>query len=279
MPDAGIRSLAWATDIDVLPLDATTTRGEGYWTVRSPSNPTHYWGNFLLFDEPPRPGDRSRWEACFAAELAAGATSAHIAFGWDRIDGATGVASSEFVAAGYELEPTVALVARPRELRPHARANLDVVVRPLDARPGADEDAWAQVIELWVTGRDPSFEESEYRPFARSRLTDLRGLFVAGRGAWWVAELPRGEVAGSLGIVVTGTRARFQTVDTAERHRRHGICSRLVVEAAQRTVASDPVEHFVICADPDYHALGLYESLGFFAVERVTGVLRRGSNS
>ena len=31
----------------------------------------------------------------------------------------------------------------------------------------------------------------------------------------------------------------------------------------------------MICADPDYHALGLYESLGFVAVERVAGVLLR----
>jgi ribosomal protein S18 acetylase RimI-like enzyme len=273
---AEIRSLAWATDIDVLPPDATAIRGDGYWIVRSPSNPTHYWGNFLLFDEPPRLGDRCRWEARFASELGA---PGHTAFAWDRIDGATGVATSEFVAASYELQSTVALIARPSELRPHARANLEVTVRPLDPGPGADEGAWTQVGELWVAGRDPSFDETEYRPFARSRLAALRELFVAGRGAWWVAESPRGEVAGSLGIVVTGPRARFQTVDTAAAHRRRGVCSRLVVEAAQRTADAHPVEHFVICADPDYHALGLYESLGFVAVERVTGALRRGSSS
>jgi ribosomal protein S18 acetylase RimI-like enzyme len=80
-------------------------------------------------------------------------------------------------------------------------------------------------------------------------------------------------------MVVTGPRGRFQTVDTAVAHRRRGICTRLVVEAAQRTAAAYAVEHFVICADPEYHALGLYESLGFFAVERVTGALLRGTSS
>jgi GNAT superfamily N-acetyltransferase len=56
--------------------------------------------------------------------------------------------------------------------------------------------------------------------------------------------------------------------------RRRGIGSRLVVEAAHRA-AERGVRHFVIAAEPDYHALGLYESLGFQRVERVAGVFRR----
>ena len=279
MQRAEIRSLAWATDIDVLPGDATAARRDGYWVVRSPSNPTHYWGNFLLFDDAPSPGDRSHWESQFAAEFDGERTSEHTAFAWDRTDGSVGAAETELVAAGYTLELTVGLLARPAEVRPHQRASGEVAVRPLDPRPGADADAWAQVVGLWIAGRNSRFSEADYRPFATARLDDLRALFASGRGAWWVAELAGGEVAGSLGIVVTGSRARYQTVDTAPAHRRRGICSRLVVEAAQRTAAAQPVEHFVICADPDYHALGLYESLGFRAVERVTGALLRGSSS
>jgi ribosomal protein S18 acetylase RimI-like enzyme len=271
-----IRSLAWATDVDVLPLDATLTRHDGFWVVRSPSNPVHYWGNFLLFDDPPRAGDGGRWEAKFAAAFGERVPD-HRSFAWDRTDGATGAVEREFIDRGYELQRTVGLLARPRELVHHRRANREVLVRALD--PAADHDAWSQVIELWVAGREPSFAEREYREFAGARLADLRALFQAGRGAWWVAELKLGEVAGSLGIVVTGSRARYQTVDTAERYRGRGICSRLVVEAAHTTAARHPVEHFVICADPDYHALGLYESLGFVAVERVAGVLLREDGS
>jgi ribosomal protein S18 acetylase RimI-like enzyme len=82
------------------------------------------------------------------------------------------------------------------------------------------------------------------------------------------------EVVASCGIVVTGERGRFQAVDTAAAYRRRGISSRLVVEAADRA-AKRGVKHFVIAAEPDYHALGLYESLGFQRVERVAGVCRR----
>jgi ribosomal protein S18 acetylase RimI-like enzyme len=61
-------------------------------------------------------------------------------------------------------------------------------------------------------------------------------------------------------------------VDTALAYRRRGICSRLVVEAALLSVERYGAERFVIAADPGYHALGLYESLGFERAEQVVGV-------
>jgi ribosomal protein S18 acetylase RimI-like enzyme len=112
--------------------------------------------------------------------------------------------------------------------------------------------------------------------YLRRRLHDQRALFQTGRGGWYVARDPvTGEVVGSLGIVVTGGRARFQSVDTAPAHQRRGICSRLVVEAARDAAERWSVRQFVIAAAAEYHALGLYESLGFQARERVAGVCRR----
>jgi hypothetical protein len=54
-----------------------------------------------------------------------------------------------------------------------------------------------------------------------------------------------------------------------------GICSRLVVEAARHAADRYRAERLVITADPTYHALGLYESLGFKRRELVSGVCRR----
>lgn len=271
-------SLIWATDIEVLPIDRLVQRRDGYLLVRSPSNPAHYWGNFLLFDEPPAPGDGARWEALFDREFANQSASRHRAFGWAPIDGALGAARTEFCARGYELQQTVGLIAGSGALRPQPRENRDVIVRALDPAPGADHELWEQVLEVQAASRDPRFDEDEdaYRAFSHRRLSDLRAVFLAGRGAWWVALEPEGgQVVGSLGLVVTDDRGRYQTVDTAQAHRRRGICSRLVVEAARRTAERHGTRQFVIGADPDYHALGLYESLGFARRERVAGVYRR----
>jgi ribosomal protein S18 acetylase RimI-like enzyme len=270
------RSLVRATEIDVLPLDRVLARRAGYLVVRSPRNPDHYWGNLLVFDEPPVRGDGGRWEKTFAAEFSDHERVRHVTLAWDRADGALGAAREEFAAHGYELELLVGLVARPERIRSHPRENTTVRVRALDDAPGVDELLWDQVIELQVASRDAHFAEDSSRAFCIERLRELRELFGKGRGAWYVALDESGdEVQGSCGVVVTAGRGRYQAVDTAEAHRRRGICSRLVVEAARASARDYGAEQLVICADPEYHALGLYESLGFAPAERAAGVCRQ----
>jgi ribosomal protein S18 acetylase RimI-like enzyme len=249
-------------------------RCDGYVAVRSPSNPSHYWGNFLLFDTPPREGDASRWEARFEDSFRDDPRVRHRTFAWGRTDTDAG-ARSEFVDRGYNLEESVALIASAAQLRPHPRESSEVDVRALDPTEGADIAFWDAVVELQVKGRDPGHEEDGYRAFSRQRLDDLRALFRAGRGAWYVAlDDATGTVVGSCGIVASGGRGRYQAVDTAVEFRRRGICSRLVVEAARRSAADYGAERFVIVADCDYHALGLYESLGFQRAEHHFGACR-----
>jgi ribosomal protein S18 acetylase RimI-like enzyme len=264
------RSLVWATDIDVLPLDRVVERHDGYLAVRSPSNPAHYWGTLLVFDEPPEVDDVERWEGLFAASFGDDPRVRHRTFAWDRIDATRGAADA-FVARGYRLDDNVGLVASPASLRQHPRASRDVVVRALDPAPGADEDLWRGVVELGVAGRDPALEEQSHRAYLEARQHDVRRLFRRGRGAWYVA-LDGSDVVAGCGVVVTGGRGRFQSVETVLTHRRRGICSRLVVDAAHDAAATHGATSLVIVAEVGYHALGLYESLGFERREHVFGV-------
>lgn len=266
--------MVWATDIDKLPSDRVVQRRDGFLVVRTPSNPQFWWGNLLVFDDPPGAGDRARWEQLFDAEFGDEPRIEHRTFGWDRVDGQIGDARSEFLAAGYDLEDTIGLVAAPDQVRPHPRENREVTVRALDPAPGTDRELWAQVVELQVASRDDDHPapEDEYRDFVRQRMDELRVFFREGRGAWYVALAGEDTVAGSCGVVVTGERGRFHAVDTAAAHRRKGICSRLVVEAAHRSAERYGAARLVIAAAADYHALGLYESLGFQRAEHVHGV-------
>jgi ribosomal protein S18 acetylase RimI-like enzyme len=269
------RSLVWATQIDVLPLDRVVERNGDYLLVRSPRNPRHHWGNLLLFDQPPGLGAGREWEARFEAEFGDDPRVRHRTFAWDGIDAGAGLASEEFVRRGYELEESIGLVAERRQVRAHRRENREVLIRALEAAPGADAELWEAVLELQVGNRDEFRDEQGYRVFAGARLSDLREHFRAGRGAWYVAIDPAGgEVVASCGVVVVDGRARFQAVDTARSHRRRGICSRLIVEAAHRSAVAHGAERFVIVAQAGYHAVGLYESLGFSRQETVFGVCR-----
>jgi ribosomal protein S18 acetylase RimI-like enzyme len=270
---APINSLVWATDIDVLAPDHTVDRRDGYWVVQSPSNPTFWWGNLLIFDEAPAVGDGERWEALFAKEFSECPRVTHRTFAWDRVDGEPGTAEHEFVARGYELEWTSGLVARPERVLEHPAANSQVEVRALD--PAADEQLWEAVIGLQMAGADAEFQGSKYHlNFLRARQRDLREIFRNGRGSWYVALLD-GQLAGALGIVVTETRARYQAVETAEEFRRRGIARRLVFEAARDACSKHQIDHFVIAADPDYHAIAIYEGLGFERVELVVGAVHK----
>ncbi len=270
-----IDSLVWATDIDVLSLDHTLERRDGYWVVQSPSNPTFWWGNFLLFDEPPARGDGARWEALFEVENRGRPEVTHRSFAWDRTDGGIGDADWELLPRGYELERTVGLVASPDQICPHRRANSQVEIRALDPRPGHDGDLWQAAMDVWLAQTPPQ-DQSAYRvSFLQRRQAGLRQLFKDGdRGTWYLALL-NGEAVGALGIVVTGGRARYQTVDTIEAHRGTGVATRLVVDAAAHAAATQQIDHFVMAADPDYHAIDIYESIGFERAELVVGALRK----
>jgi ribosomal protein S18 acetylase RimI-like enzyme len=271
-----IRSLVWATDLDVLPADRVVERRDRYLVIRSPSNPAHWGGNLLLFDDPPAPGDRARWEERFDSEFAAEPAVRHRTLAWDQVDGSCGSAEQEFVGRGYELARSVGLIAPTQSIRPHDRENREVRVRALDHAPGGDEGLWEQVVALQVAGRDEREDEASHESYCRQRLEDLRALFRAGRGGWYVAlEGDSDNVVASCGVVVTSGRGRYQAVETAAAHRRRGICSRLVVEAAHHAAHNWRAEQFVIAADPDYHALGLYESLGFRRREQVSSVVMR----
>jgi ribosomal protein S18 acetylase RimI-like enzyme len=272
--DVQPRSLVWATDIQVLPQGRVLERRGGYLVVRSPENPHHHWGNFLLFDEAPTAGAADRWVQLFEEEFSDTPAVTHRAFGWDVLDGDLGEAREEFVSRSYELEEIVGLCAPAGAVAPHPRENREVTVVPLDARAGADAERWEQVVDIWVASSEvepPA--RPERRSFVYRRLGELRGLFSAGMGSWYVAlDADGGEVVGCCGIVARGPLGRFQSVDTRADWRRRGVCSRLLVEACRHSERHYAVERFVIAADANYHARGLYESLGFEAVERVAGV-------
>ena len=264
-----MRSLVFATDIDVLAVDHELIRRDGYWVVRSPSNQTFWWGNFLLFDHSPAAGDGELWERLFVSEFADLPGVVHRAFGWDRVDADTGEARVEFVERGYDLEHSTGLVVGADALRPHPRENRDVEVRALSPHAGEDEELWRQVIAIQAAEPPPGTGGEYHLRYLRDRQASRRELFRADRGAWFVA-LEADHVVATLGIVVTERRARYQDVHTVESHRRRGIASRLVVEAALLSSAAHAIDHFVIVADPDYHAIGIYESVGFRPVETVS---------
>ena len=102
------RSLAYFTDLALRRQEGSlVARGPAYAVVRSPANPTFWWGNFLLMPALPAPGDRPGWEAAFTQEYP---HAAHRVFGVDVPGPALeGPAADEFRAAGYDVRADTVL--------------------------------------------------------------------------------------------------------------------------------------------------------------------------
>jgi GNAT superfamily N-acetyltransferase len=253
----------------VLPDDRVVVREDDHLIVRSPGNPGHWEGNLLAFEDAPAPGDGERWEAAFDAAFAETPAVRHRTFYWDRTDGEEGAAAGELEARGYRLHRDVGLIASPQELTSHPTANREVAIRRLD--PAADEPLWQGAIALALANNaEAPSSDRDYERFLRARQAERRAVFAAGRGAWYAALDPAdGSVIAGCGVIASGSRGRFQAVDTAPTHRRRGIARRLVHDSARDAAARFGLDRLVIVADADSHALGIYESLGFEPRERV----------
>jgi RimJ/RimL family protein N-acetyltransferase len=249
-----IRSLAFRTDLALLAQSGSVVdEHDTYVVVRTPDNPSFYWGNFLLLREPPEAAEP--WLARFEAELP---DARHRAFGLDVPD-AEPATLAPFAAAGLSVEVSAVLTTTdPVEARP-----VEARLRPL-----AGDDDWAQRVELTQAVYDEGGPPSD---FVLRRAAAERHRVEAGHGAWWGAFVgPRllsacGIFAASAGL------ARYQDVETHPAGRRRGLAGAVVAAAGRHAREALDAHTLVIVADPDHQAYRLYESLGFARTETQLG--------
>lgn len=256
-----IRSLGFSTDLMIRVLEGGNVTDQGdYLVIRSPRNPLYWWGNFLLVRQL-APATGPLWLERFAAEFPG---AEHVAIGVDATDAAVLHAAAladpaGLIGCGLRLDVDAVLTAH--ELREPPYVNTDAVIRPLRGK-----DDWQQAAELRTVvsadgpGGDPQF--------AASRVAAERAICEAGHATWYGAFLDDALMA-QLGIV-TGNGlsgpdrlARYQNVETHPSARGRGLASTLVWQAGQETLSKGNADTLVIVADPDYHAIGIYMSLGF----------------
>jgi RimJ/RimL family protein N-acetyltransferase len=250
-----VTSLAFRTDLALLQLGGSTVEDRGdHLVVRTPHNPAYWWGNFLLLDRVPQPGEHESWVARFAAALP---DARHLAFG---VDGTVGQAAdlAGFTALGLEVEATTVMTATSvhRPPRPNDEA---------DYRRLASDDDWAQSLRLRLVasaGDDPGSETFEARRVATDRATT-----EAGHGAWFGAFVD-GRLAAQMGLAPASPGlARFRLVETDPAYRGRGLAGTLVHHVSEYGFGELGASTLVMVADPDYLAVRIYRSVGFDGTE------------
>ncbi len=252
-----VRSLGYRTDLALLRLGGSEIEDrDDHIVVRSPHNPGHWWGNFLLLQSPPAPDDTGRWLDAFAAEFP---EAEHIALGCDGVD-ATPDALSGFVGKGLSVEGQSVMTATTVREPPHP--NPDAEYRALTS----DAD-WEQLVELRLSCIDEGLDPESYRTFAVAKVATIRGLVEGGSGAWFGA-FDDGLLVSGMGLFRAGQDlARFQSVETRPDARGRGLAGTLVHHVSEYGFAELGARTLVMVADPEYVAIRVYRSVGFAETE------------
>ncbi len=233
-------------------LAGSIVEDHGEWlVVRTPAIPTFWWGNFLLFAHALRPGDAIDWERRFVAQFPG---AKHRAYG---IDGTGGEVGDTAEVATLGVVPDVSVVLTASALRPPPSSASSTATRRLCC----DRD-WAEALRLRQACDDQPDSDGQ-RLFRQHKLEEARSLTEQGHGAWF-GTFEADQMVCGLGIFSDGSGvARYQSVETHPAHRRRGLARRLVHEASVYATTELAATTLVIVADPGYHAIDLYRSLGF----------------
>jgi GNAT superfamily N-acetyltransferase len=249
-----LTSLGYRTDLALLQLGGTQVEDRGdHLVVRSPHNPTFWWGNFLLLSRVPPPEETDAWFARFEAEFP---NAEHRAFGFDGVDGRVSDLA-EFAQRGMHCE--TATVMSASGVHPPPRPNHEATYRKLSS-----DDDWAQSIALRVAcNDDEENDDPGHLEFTTLRAATNRALTVAGHGAWFGAFVD-GRLLSQMGLVAASPGlARFQSVETHPDARGQGLAGTLVEHVSRYGFGELGASTLVMVADPEYSAIRLYRSVGF----------------
>jgi GNAT superfamily N-acetyltransferase len=260
-----VTSVGYRTDLAVRAAEGSQVIDCGdHILVRTEQNPAYWWGNFLLLRQAPAAGNADAWLARFTE---AHPEARHVAFGIDVTD-ASLVNPEVFATAGLRCERDVVLLASSPHAPPHP--NRVARIRPLTG----DAD-WLQAAELRhaCSAADTPGEVQE-QDFDARRAAARRLLVETGKATWFGTFIG-GQLVAQLGIVPAGGRlVRFADVETHPGFRRQGLAGTLVWHAGRYGLDQIAGGTLVIVADPDYPAIGIYESVGFTRAQDQVGFAR-----
>ena len=258
-------ALGWRTQLLFARFDGEVADRGDHLLVRSPASPTFWWGNFLLYEQPPRAGDAASWTAAFEREISAQQPeSTHAAFGIDA--GGDFELPPDFAAAGFAKQRTATLVLEPDMIdtaAPPLGREIQIRAAELPARS-------EHLVELDLAVDAGAHPEPGYRVFRERQLQRFAAMQDAGLGHWFgaYARTPQGErLVASCGLFRerrgSGGVARFRDVGTHPDWRGRGIATALVHRVCRHGFEVMGDAMLVIGADPAGAAIRVYEAIGF----------------
>lgn len=239
----------WETDLAILRLSGSTiTAFPDHLVIKSPHNPEFHWGNFILVTNPDAVDDASRWIDAFQQEFP---DVNWVSIGLP-IEPET---SADWDALGLELDRME--VMKASSMPKMVDLDEDYTSRQLQ---GQDWDLLLDR-ELAENLKSGEHDPESFARFIRKAIETEQQLCESGQAAWFGA-FHGDKLIADLGIVACGATARYQSVQTDERHRRKGLASHLLGKAAH-WAAEQGCTSWVIVTESTNDAGRVYKSAGF----------------
>ena len=160
-----VTSLGFRTDLALLTSSGSLVEDRGtHLVVRSPDNPSYFWGNFLLLAQPPAPGGEREVVGAFHTEFP---LADHVSIGIDTADLAD-AARASFEEAGLTVDVGTVLTASSLQVT-------RVIASEVEVRPLADDEEWEGRARL-SQQLYPQTSEEAFMTFARQKNAQERRL-------------------------------------------------------------------------------------------------------
>ena len=257
-----LRSLGLRSDLSVLAGVSEVETYPDRVVLRTPSEPSFWYGNMVIFRE-----DHVDPEAQIAQFCRDFPDAEHVTLAWDAPGMARGAGHAALVKMGFDLDETDVLTLTGPLIASEAPERITI-------RQIATDADWEQVIALQIeTGVEQGYDRVAHTPYVRARCATRRRQIAQG-GACWLGAFDGDLLVGDLGVFLGEGTARYQNVETRPSHRRRGICAALVNAGVRWAAACDPDAIPVIVADRDGAPGRIYRRCGFDLAETLISAVK-----
>ncbi len=218
---------------------------------RTPSEPNFWFGNRVIFKDPPR--DAQALIAQFQADFP---QAGHICISWDIPNLPLQDVDKVFADTGMMTESADTLVLQGEIARNSPPTGVTM-------RLFSSEQDWQQSIDQQYIDHEADGTPTDgLRAYLSARARARKRQIAAGQCQWFGA-FAGDKLVGDMGVVFDRNLIRFQSVQTHSDHRRQGICAALLTFSMDWAKKHSPQARAVIVANSDSPAGRVYRRAGF----------------
>lgn len=244
-----IITAGWETDLAILRHSGSLIEErEDHLVIRTPQNPDYHWGNFILVTNSSLVNDADRWMQTFREAFP---NATWVAIGLPQRPSST----ENWETFSAEIERMDVLKALVQPASPDI--SLDYTSRIFE-----DGD-WDSLLarEISENAKSGEHDAESFERFISKAIKGYKELCAKGVAAWFGA-FYQSELVADLGIALCGETARYQSVQTDEKHRGNGLASHLLGKAAS-WASQKGCTSWVIVTESTNDAGRVYRRAGF----------------